>query len=142
MKPITPPLPRGLAEIKKVFGEPGKVRLDLVDVEVPGYARKRVRFYCHHLLQPILRWCFEEIGRRGLGHRLKSFDGCYNPRLMRASATKWSTHAWGIAIDTNANRNFKAPGTADQAAIAAVFQEAGFIQLKHDPMHHQWCAGY
>lgn len=142
MKPITPPLPSGLAAIKATFGEPGKVRLDLVDVEVPGYRNKRVKFYCHYLLQPILRWVFLEIGRRGLGNKLISFDGCYNPRIMRGSASKWSSHAWAIAVDTNANGNFKAPGTEDQAAISQVFKEAGFVQLAHDPMHHQWATKY
>lgn len=34
-----------------------------------------------------------------------TYDGLYNPRLMRGSSTTWSMHAWGIAIDLNANEN-------------------------------------
>jgi hypothetical protein len=33
------------------------------------------------------------------------FGGCVNVRLQRGSKTKWSRHAWGIAIDLDPARN-------------------------------------
>ncbi len=30
-----------------------------------------------------------------------TYDGAFNPRLIRGSATNLSCHAWGIAIDIN-----------------------------------------
>ena len=33
------------------------------------------------------------------------FGGCVNVRTMRGSKTRWSRHAWGIAIDLDPARN-------------------------------------
>ena len=33
------------------------------------------------------------------------FGGCVNVRLQRGSKTKWSRHAWGIAVDLDPARN-------------------------------------
>ena len=33
------------------------------------------------------------------------FGGCVNVRLQRGSKTKWSRHAWGIAIDLHPSMN-------------------------------------
>jgi hypothetical protein len=43
----------------------------------------------------------EEIDQTGF----TNWYGCYNPRLMRGSSTRWSQHAWAIATDHDANRN-------------------------------------
>lgn len=42
----------------------------------------------------------DEIHKLGLDQ----FGGCYNPRKMRGGSS-WSMHAWGIAIDWDADRN-------------------------------------
>lgn len=42
----------------------------------------------------------EEIHKLGLDQ----FGGCYNPRKMRGGSS-WSMHAWGVAIDWDADRN-------------------------------------
>jgi hypothetical protein len=34
-----------------------------------------------------------------------TYDGLYNPRMMRGSNGTWSMHSWAIAIDFNAGRN-------------------------------------
>lgn len=44
---------------------------------------------------------FEKLHELGID----LFGGCVNVRLQRGSKTKWSTHAWGIAIDLDPARN-------------------------------------
>src|ERR1700737_3851960 len=36
---------------------------------------------------------------------ISKFSGSYNPRKIRGSATRWSNHAYGAAIDLNAEHN-------------------------------------
>jgi len=59
-----------------------------------------VGFICHRLVVPKFQTAFRNIVARGLAGQLKTFDGCYGPRLKRGGNT-WSTHSWGIAIDLN-----------------------------------------
>jgi len=44
-----------------------------------------------------------EQARKAAG--IATYDGLYNPRLMRGSSTKWSMHSWAIAIDLDAGDN-------------------------------------
>ena len=65
---------------------------------------------CHKLIaNPLLNvfddlkahYGYDEIKRLGID----LYGGCVNVRLMRGSRTKWSRHAWGIAIDLDPVRN-------------------------------------
>lgn len=66
-----------------------------------GVSIHRIR--CHRLVATSLHRALDEIGaafpsaaRRVL--HLDRFGGTYNKRRMRGGS-RWSTHAWGIAID-------------------------------------------
>lgn len=139
--PPTPKRPHGLAEIKATFGAPGQVPMELVEQTLT--TGLRVRFYAHKLLAPRFRWIFNEIVMRGLSSCIKSFDGCYNDRPKNnIPGNDKSVHAWAIAVDINCDANM--PGMSDHIdpRVSAVFEEAGFIHLKGDFMHFQYCTGY
>ena len=44
---------------------------------------------------------FNEWEKAGLSSLILSFDGSFNPRLIRGSSTNLSNHAFGVAIDIN-----------------------------------------
>lgn len=72
--------------------------------------------------------------------------GTYNPRKIRGSATKWSNHAFGAAIDVNAEDNgFNVEGNIPPVLIAAFKSEGarwgGDYTGRTDPMHFEFCQG-
>lgn len=111
------------------------------------------RFLCHHkikgniegALQCILdTYGLEEIQRLGLDQ----FGGCHNDRHMRGSRTKWSSHAWGIAIDILPQKNglrTKAPKAAfshpEYAPFLEIMREYTFlnygVEKGYDWMHFE-----
>lgn len=74
------------------------------------------------------------------------YSGAYNPRLIRGSSTKWSNHAYGAAIDINADHNGfnTGHGTMPQIAIDAFKRQGalwgGDYQHRTDPMHFEFCS--
>jgi hypothetical protein len=136
--------PNGLAAIKRVFGAPGDVPLAKARVSdefkrLPYCANGTITV--HKLLKARVEWVFAEIARQGLGACIKSYDGCYNPRMKRGG-TDWSTHAWAIALDINAGENMPGMPNRIDKRVRAIFEQAGFVQLGGDPMHFQYCTGY
>lgn len=77
--------------------------------------------------------------------RISVFSGTYNPRKVRGSTTKWSNHAYGAAIDFDAEHNgFGAgKGTIPKPVIAAFkaegFSWGGDYRDRTDPMHFELC---
>ncbi len=76
------------------------------------------------------------------------FGGCVNVRLQRGSKTKWSRHAWGIAIDLDPARNtLKAKwpncqfAKPEYAEMHKIFERNGFINYGKvrgfDAMHFE-----
>lgn len=76
------------------------------------------------------------------------FGGCVNVRLQRGSKSKWSRHAWGIAIDLDPARN-KLKESKKTARFARpeykkmieIFYKNGFIgygpEKNYDFMHFE-----
>lgn len=68
------------------------------------------RIQCHKLISDPLLAVFKDI-LNGYGFPkiqelgIDLYGGCVNVRLMRGSKTRWSRHAWGIAIDLDPARN-------------------------------------
>ena len=54
------------------------------------------------------------------------FGGCVNVRHMRGSKTKWSRHAFGIAIDLDPARN----------GLKTNWANSQFSKPEYEPMHH------
>jgi hypothetical protein len=78
------------------------------------------------------------------------FGGCVNVRTMRGSKTRWSRHAFGIAIDLDPARNqlrwgrdkaqFAKP---EYKALIDIFYSNGFlnygIEKNYDFQHFELC---
>lgn len=146
-----PRVPRGLAEIIQVFGEPCSARCSSGRVSLPAPLKQSwdgqviTRFACHELMVPVFASVFSEIHRRGLWDLLEDFGGVYNCREVKASA-KRSTHSWGIGIDLNANRYPLGSRKRQDRRLIAIFADHGFVNGEDwgrpDPMHWQRAVGY
>lgn len=99
----------------------GVVKLPFPFVIAWDASQKVSTFRCHQKVEAPLAAIFAEAAAhygettfRKL--RLDLFGGCYNYRQMRGGA-QLSTHAWGIAVDLDPERNQLKWG-ADKAAFA------------------------
>jgi peptidoglycan hydrolase-like protein with peptidoglycan-binding domain len=140
--------PNGLTQIQRVFGKPGSNIIGHAMRAGKGGEVKTV--YCHKKVAPVLAAVFEDIFAAGLSEHIKSFGGCYVYRKKRSNGTAWSTHAWGISVDVNAEWNPMVKKRANmkvsdgQRIILPFFEARGFYWGGHfgDPMHFQYCTGY
>lgn len=145
------------AALLRFYGTPGPdVERQLVDVVPPfqmyydGKPIKRIRFHfkAADALEAALKEIWEHYGRDQrtvdkLG--ISKYAGAYNPRKVRGSATKWSNHAFGAAIDLNAAENGfgTGHGTMPQPVIDAFKRQGarwgGDYHGRTDPMHFEFC---
>ena len=108
--------------------------------EVNGVKNMKVKFFwCHKKIEKMLYQafnnlleCYSDEAIHELGIDL--YGGCHNYRLMRGSATKFSRHSWGIAIDIHPDKNrwkWKSDkavfATEDYKDMIKCFYDAGFI---------------
>lgn len=144
------------AELQRFYGDPGKNQTLLVS-PYPLYldwelTQKVSKFSIHEKVHDsalrvmgrvLDHYGPEEIHRLGLDQ----FGGCLNVRKMR-NGSAWSTHAWGIAIDWDADRNSlrETSRTArmaqpEYARFLDLWEEEGWISLgrarNFDWMHVQ-----
>lgn len=84
-----------------------KENIVLIDAPVfaplPPYRASRMRVHkkvAHQFEQLFAHW-----QREGLTNLLESFDGAFNPRMIRGSDSNLSSHSYGIAFDINAASN-------------------------------------
>lgn len=156
--------PKGLDEIKKVYGDPApflradgtvhpsweNITLDYVYLPegLPlGWDRtiKVSRIRVHTKLTHPLSTLLREIHGAGLWDKLHTFDGSYAWRPSRGSQ-RLSTHCWGIALDLNAGSN----GLGEKGDMAPEIIDAfvrhgwtwGGEWSRPDPMHFQAASGY
>lgn len=141
----------------RFYGTPGPdVERQLVPVVPPfqmfydGKPIKSIRF--HKKAAPALAAALKEIWEH-YGRDQKKIDalgiskyaGAYNPRKVRGSDTKWSNHAFGAAIDLNAEENGfgKGHGSIPQPVINAFKRQGarwgGDYRGRTDPMHFEFC---
>lgn len=132
-------------QIEAKFGQPGDAsNFVVIDLPYPmriAWDTKVVvkKMQCHKLAAEPFKKVFAdllahykltELQRLGID----LFGGCVNVRPMRGSKTKWSRHAWGIAIDLDPARNglkTKAPiaqfSKPEYMAMIDIFSKHGFI---------------
>jgi hypothetical protein len=70
-----------------------------------GEPHKSGKVSFHRLAMPQLKRAFEEIERAGLLGKILSYSGTFEPRYVRGSDKNLSNHAYGTAIDLNADFN-------------------------------------
>jgi len=119
----------------------------LVSLPTPTLARIGVkRIMCHRRIAHMLGRALELVDACGLTGKILTFDGCYNDRSSRGGGAK-STHAWGAAVDFNADWNGFGCEPAQRGAkgslreIVGIFQKCGFAWGGHfrhpDGMHFE-----
>lgn len=100
-----------------MFGKPGSAQATAGRCALPipfvlawDKGQKITSFACNSVAAPVFEAIFQEAVRhygeaayRRL--RLDLFGGCYANRVMRGSSTTISTHAWGVAVDLDPEKN-------------------------------------
>jgi hypothetical protein len=86
------------------------------------------------------------LEREDLWEKLRTFDGAYTWRMTRGSATKLSTHSFGLALDFDAATNQLGNANGDiNRGIVQVFESCGWTWggrfRRPDPMHFQFAKG-
>jgi len=133
------------SQILSKFGEPGDTD-NFVVIDLPYPMRiawdtkvTTKRMQCHKLAAGPFKAVFSDLlAHYGLTELqrlgIDLFGGCVNIRTMRGSKTKWSRHAWGIAIDLDPARNglkTKKPiaqfSKPEYKAMIDIFTKHGFI---------------
>jgi len=112
---------------------------------LPPYRASRMRVHkkvAHQFEQLFAHW-----QREGLTSLLESFDGAYNPRMIRGSASSLSSHSYGIAFDINAATNGlgvippKKGAKGSVRILAEIAHQYGFFWgghfSRHDGMHFE-----
>lgn len=104
------------SQIIAKYGQPGDPdRLTVITLPYPmriawDLSKTVTKIQCHELIADNLTGVFNDLlSHYGLPELqrlgIDLYGGCVNVRLMRGSKTKWSHHAWGIAIDLDPARN-------------------------------------
>lgn len=153
MMPYPHPFPfPDQSSLRAFYGDPGD-ESNLVSFQFPYpmyYGGKLVtKSRCHKkIVDPLLR-VLEKIGsiyggNEGIIEEAEDYGGIYNYRPKRGG-TSWSVHAWGAAIDLDADDNsFRDswPMKADMPLeIMECFAREGFVSAGafwgYDAMHHE-----
>ncbi len=112
---------------------------------LPPYKASRMRV--HRKVARQFEQLFRDWEKAGLHKLLLSYDGAYNPRMIRGSATNLSSHSYGIAFDINAAWNGlgvippKAGQKGSVRELVEIANEHGFYWgghfSRHDGMHFE-----
>jgi len=112
-----------------------------IGLDKDGYIRFHVKGAAR------LQKLFSTWKKQGLLSKLLTYDGGFYPRYIRGSQTNLSNHAWGTALDFNAEWNGLAKVPAKQGKIGCMYDlvpamyECGFYWGGHfsrpDGMHIQ-----
>lgn len=127
-------LPNG--RVRPLHGWPAA---HLVDVSIPALQRLgAASITVHRKAAPVFKACFAEIERRGLSERIRTYDGAYVARRKGWNPRRTlSAHAFGIAIDMNAQWNGYGvvPAPVGEAGslreLVAIFNAWGFAWGGH-----------
>lgn len=83
------------------------------------------RIYANWIMEAPLRRAFRFLLERGLAGELRTYDGCFNIRLMKGGSG-YSVHSWGLAVDFNAASNGFGQAPTLSPEFVKCFAESGF----------------
>ena len=141
-----------LVRLKHVFGEfPMRFGTGGDIVIAPNWVSNHIRtgsvpvigrVTCHRRLFPQLRGALAELRREGLGYLIRSYDGCYNSRVVTGGHQRISRHSWGIALDINASGNCFGCTPHQDGRLVRIMRRWGFVWggtfPTPDGMHFEW----
>lgn len=101
----------------------------------------------HELVAPNLWAALSLLKERSLTEGFSKYAGCYCYRPKRGYGTRLSTHAFGAAIDGDAERFPLGSAERYPQEVVDCFLEYGFsyggdFEGRKDPMHFQLVRGY
>lgn len=154
LAPAKSPWPRtDRSSLEAFYGRPGdEANLVSFDFPFPMFyeGRRVLTSRCHRRVRDSLLRVLRRIGDRyghlpGVMEEAQDYGGIYNFRNMRGSDSTLSTHAWGIAIDLDADDNSLRghwPRVSDMPlAIIEEFTREGWYSIgafeERDAMHFQ-----
>ena len=119
--------------------EPAWQADNIVAATVPLLGRVR----CHRSVIASLRGALRDLQQAGLEHLVDpdQYQGCWNPRLINQGGAL-SRHAWGVAVDLNAETNPTGIGSGQDPRLIETMERWGFtwggFWLIPDPMHFEY----
>jgi hypothetical protein len=81
---------------------------------------------CHRKILPLLTAAMNEVRALGLSRLIKSFSGCYSPRMQVSDDGELSRHAFGIAVDINAGANPYGATPTQDLRLVRIMERWGF----------------
>ena len=115
----------------------------MVIIDFPAWFPSK-KVYCHEDMAKALKTWFKKIEDAKLQDLILTYDGCYNPRLVRGGSSP-SMHAMGLAIDINAKWNglgrTPATGFGTVRPLVELARESGLYWggdfIRGDGMHFE-----
>jgi hypothetical protein len=101
---------------------------------------------CHQVLAPILHNIWLDLVSAGIVDDVRTYNGAFCVRNVRGVQGLTSLHAWGLAVDLNAETNQLETTGNMPKELVQIFQQHGmfwggdFIHRK-DPMHFEFTDG-
>lgn len=129
---------------QRKYGDP-RLEKNMILWDVPeelqiSEALPKVIYLNKDLIEPLSR-ALTNLKENGLAGELKSWDGCFNVRMVRGSTSSMSLHSWGVAVDVNASENGLGQVPQLSPEFVACFTAAGFDWggnfTRKDGMHFQ-----
>jgi hypothetical protein len=101
---------------------------------------------CNLAIHKPLMFALDAVHSKGYGGLLLTFDGCFNIRMVRGSATHFSAHSYGLALDLNASLNplgVTSGGFFDHLEFVKCFTDQGWdwggnFHARKDAQHYSW----
>lgn len=104
--------------------------------------RPVTQIYCNKDMHAPLQQALQNLLDRNLVSELKTFDGCFQLRMVRGTTSSLSTHSYGLAIDVNAAENGLNVEPKLSPEFVKCWTDAGFSWggsfRRKDGMHFSW----